>query len=73
VAEEDTKLNTKKAAAEEDVVSGECVVCLDARKNRLLLPCGNLCVCEACAERIKVGDPCPICRTEVTMKHAAYI
>ena len=27
MAEEDTTLNTKKAAAEEDVVSGECVVC----------------------------------------------
>ena len=52
VAEEDTK-----AATAEELMLNECVVCLDAPKNCLLIPCGHLCVCETCAERIEVGDP----------------
>jgi E3 ubiquitin-protein ligase MUL1 len=41
-----------------------CVVCFDAPKDHLVLPCKHLCVCEACAEQLtKTRTPmCPVCR-----------
>ena len=57
-----------------------CVVCLDAPKTHLLLPCGHKCVCSGCAPVFavsavasaeetgwrRVGSAqCPICRHEV--------
>jgi hypothetical protein len=39
-------------------------VCVDARKDRLMLPCGHLCACETCAAELVLMRParCPICR-----------
>jgi hypothetical protein len=49
-----------------------CVVCFDAPKEYIIVPCGHLCVCEACAERLtKTRTPmCPVCRGPIreTMK-----
>jgi hypothetical protein len=49
-----------------------CVVCFDAPKDHLVLPCKHLCVCEACAEQLtKTRTPmCPVCRGPIreTMK-----
>jgi hypothetical protein len=41
-----------------------CVVCFDAPKDHLVLPCKHLCVCGACAEQLtKTRTPmCPVCR-----------
>ena len=48
------------------------VVCFDAPKDHLVLPCKHLCVCEACAEQLtKTRTPtCPVCREPIreTMK-----
>jgi len=62
----------KKRAATAEYESGgnECVVCLDAPKAVVLVPCGHKCLCEACAERILVGEPCPVCRVVVGFKWA---
>ena len=44
----------------------ECVVCLDARAEVMLLPCKHTILCQACAELVRAGGkPCPMCRTEV--------
>ena len=45
---------------EED--EGLCVVCLEAPKDTLLLPCKHLCLCHMCAPL----PACPLCRTDVT-------
>jgi hypothetical protein len=37
-----------------------CVVCMDLPKNRVVLPCMHMCVCEACAQLLR--DRCPVCR-----------
>jgi hypothetical protein len=37
-----------------------CVVCMDAPKNRVVLPCMHMCACEACAQLLR--DRCPVCR-----------
>jgi len=63
----------KKTAAEQEEESGkQCIICIDAPKAVALVPCGHKCVCEACAERIKVGDLCPVCRSMVQMKFRVY-
>ncbi|XP_063966458.1 uncharacterized protein LOC135153055 [Lytechinus pictus] len=47
-----------------------CVVCLDAVKNTLFMPCRHLCVCVPCADRIVSNDDiymriCPLCRSRI--------
>ena len=44
-----------------------CVVCLDAPKDHIIVPCGHQCVCEACAEKLKKASSplCPFCRTPI--------
>ena len=41
-----------------------CVVCMDATKTHLMVPCGHKCVCETCAAAIT--KECPICRNNIT-------
>jgi hypothetical protein len=49
-----------------------CVVCFDAPKDHIIVPCGHQCVCEACAEQLtNTRTPlCPVCRGPIreTMK-----
>lgn len=40
-----------------------CVVCLEAPRQILLMPCRHVCCCKDCAERL---ERCPICRTETS-------
>jgi hypothetical protein len=44
-----------------------CVVCVDARKDRAMVPCGHVCACEPCAVKLMRVTPkrCPICRDPV--------
>jgi hypothetical protein len=51
--------NNPPAAPEETM----CVVCMDAPKNRVVLPCERMCVCEACAQLLR--DRCPVCRRPI--------
>jgi len=51
------------AADESDPDAEECVVCMDAPKTVTLVPCGHTCICQACAERISIGDPDVECRS----------
>jgi len=41
-----------------------CVVCRDARKTVLFLPCHHICVCEACHGRLH-RKRCPVCQEAV--------
>lgn len=47
-----------------------CVICLDARREYVCVPCGHRVLCEACKARFPPKTPCPTCRTpiEMTMK-----
>lgn len=42
-----------------------CVVCIDAEKSVLLLPCRHVCVCKLCSRQI---DSCPVCRAQIQDK-----
>ena len=39
-----------------------CVICLTQRRNVVILDCGHICACRACATQL---DTCPICRAEI--------
>ena len=41
-----------------------CVICLEAPKTVLLLPCSHLCVCSNCSERAELVN-CPLCRNDI--------
>lgn len=54
-----------------------CRICLSNPKNVILLPCGHVCACPDCAVALMSGrsglPKCPICRTVVKEKKAAYV
>jgi hypothetical protein len=47
-----------------DAEETQCVVCFDAPKDHIIVPCGHQCVCASCAEQLtKTRTPmCPVCR-----------
>ncbi|EQC30960.1 hypothetical protein SDRG_11433 [Saprolegnia diclina VS20] len=49
----------------------ECVVCLSATKNVLLLPCKHLCLCTSCSAHIT--SECPLCKTKIEAKTTVFI
>ena len=55
-----------------DAEEMQCVVCFDAPKDHIIVPCGHQCVCARCAEQLtKTRTPlCPVCREPIqqTMK-----
>jgi hypothetical protein len=44
-----------------------CVVCFDAAKDHLIVPCGHQCVCAGCAEQLTktITPTCPVCRQPI--------
>jgi hypothetical protein len=56
------------AEVEDEAVSMTCVVCLDAPRSVLLLPCKHLTLCAAPGCTAMLGAPprCPLCRVVVT-------
>ena len=51
---------TGRAAVPESTIGGEttCIVCMARPKSHIAVPCGHLCVCGVCAERMQ---DCPYC------------
>lgn len=47
----------------------DCVICMDAIKSIVLVPCGHYCLCEDCSVKLEIltiGDrKCPMCRTVI--------
>ena len=51
-----------------------CVVCMDAPKQHIILPCGHQCVCEACAQQLTqtTSPSCPVCRAPIRETTRVY-
>jgi hypothetical protein len=58
--EAQAQLGVPPASPAPDAEETMCVVCMDAAKTHIVLPCGHMCVCEACAQLLR--DRCPVCR-----------
>jgi hypothetical protein len=53
----------------------ECVVCMDNKKDHVVLDCMHICVCEKCAEDV-LGTPhpkCPLCSGDVKEIRRTYL
>ena len=57
--------SSKKKAEEleTELITGNCVVCLDKPLTHAVRPCGHLIACTDCAE--KLSKKCPICRRPI--------
>jgi hypothetical protein len=55
------------AAQNLDAEETQCVVCFDAPKDHLIVPCGHMCVCAECAEQLNktITPTCPVCREPI--------
>ena len=51
-----------------------CIVCLDAPKDHIIVPCGHQCVCGACAQRLKrtASPTCPLCRVDILQTYRVF-
>jgi hypothetical protein len=74
--EVERRLQQAAAAAAGDKVRGlDCVVCQDAERSVLILPCRHLCLCAACARSPALespGAPCPICRAPIGAMYSVF-
>lgn len=65
-------LNASRSVQEEGEVQEEdserlrgcCVICIDKESDVVFSGCGHLCVCTACASKMRGGGKCPICRVK---------
>ncbi|NXW83230.1 LRSM1 ligase, partial [Alopecoenas beccarii] len=48
-----------------DEKKSECVVCMEQETQMIFLPCGHVCCCQTCCERLHT---CPLCRQDVTQR-----
>ncbi|XP_030362884.1 E3 ubiquitin-protein ligase LRSAM1 isoform X5 [Strigops habroptila] len=46
-----------------DEKKSECVVCMEQETQMIFLPCGHVCCCQSCCERLLT---CPLCRRDIT-------
>lgn len=62
-------ISVQKVEAESAEITAlqECVVCLEAEKTHVLVPCGHVCLCETCARDLQNSEmpECPLCRQMV--------
>ena len=50
-----------------------CVVCMDAPRQHVMVPCGHLCACASCASAMVRRRSCPMCRATVTNSMRVFV
>ncbi|KFM10461.1 E3 ubiquitin-protein ligase LRSAM1, partial [Aptenodytes forsteri] len=48
-----------------DEKKSECVVCMEQETQVIFLPCGHVCCCQTCCERLHT---CPLCRKDIAQR-----
>ncbi|XP_050836933.1 E3 ubiquitin-protein ligase LRSAM1 isoform X3 [Serinus canaria] len=48
-----------------DEKKSECVVCMEQEPEMIFLPCGHVCCCQGCCERL---HSCPLCRHDIAQR-----
>ncbi|XP_037933704.1 mitochondrial E3 ubiquitin protein ligase 1 [Teleopsis dalmanni] len=69
--ESERRLRRAKYRPTEVATDQLCVVCSMNPKEIIILPCGHVCICEDCSEKIR--ETCPVCRSQIGSKSAAFI
>nr|XP_054502222.1 E3 ubiquitin-protein ligase LRSAM1 isoform X1 [Agelaius phoeniceus] len=52
-------------ALQGDERKSECVVCMEQEPQMIFLPCGHVCCCQGCCERL---CSCPLCRQDIAQR-----
>ena len=51
-----------------DVSGKECIICLTADKDTMILPCRHLSICRQCAVQVSMEmKKCPVCRNRIVL------
>ena len=66
----DAKLKILRHETETLYLNSICWNCFKNPRNILTLPCGHLCLCVRCSERV---DKCPICEKEIRQTVKTYL
>lgn len=53
----------------ENIEVPPCRICMENRSVICFVPCGHVCACSSCSQRI---DECPLCRTPITRRQGLY-
>jgi len=71
IAQEQLPSNEKDLAAELRRLRQEkrCKICLDRDSCMVFLPCGHMCACLDCTQRLK---QCPLCRRKIDKAYKTY-
>ncbi|XP_074017171.1 E3 ubiquitin-protein ligase LRSAM1 [Numenius arquata] len=48
-----------------DEKKSECIVCMEQETQMVFLPCGHVCCCQTCCQRLHT---CPLCRKDITQR-----
>ena len=62
------RIEKAKESMEEEKL---CVVCREAQKGVLLMPCRHLCLCKDCGYRVELKR-CPLCREEISERISVF-
>jgi len=56
--------------ASEKTESLVCKICEEFQINVVFIPCGHLCCCETCGNKVQL---CPVCRSEITKRQKTFL
>lgn len=69
---EETRRARRQIVRDSEIPENQrCVVCQTNPREIIVLPCGHVCMCEDCNDSIT--NECPVCRTHILQRAAAYI
>jgi len=70
----------QKLKEQPGVPNTECIVCMDAAVDTVLLPCGHLCMCNSCCQSLTKAAKCkaqslkcPLCRAVASSSQRIYL
>mmetsp|Transcript_17195 Transcript_17195/g.37303 ORF Transcript_17195/g.37303 Transcript_17195/m.37303 type:complete len:476 (-) Transcript_17195:246-1673(-) len=53
---------------------GCCIVCFDAPRTHVFVPCGHMCACQSCSQKLmKKGQKCPMCTQTASMAMEVFL
>ncbi|XP_015778988.1 PREDICTED: protein ELC-like [Acropora digitifera] len=66
VKETQPRTRTTNPLPRDNQTDDSCIVCMELKKDSVLMPCGHLGICFKCANRCKeTSKTCPVCRKEI--------